>query len=250
MDIQELVKKMLDQTLQPEVRWQWLRALRDSEIGAAEKARLINLLLVDQQREIRLGAAIEAYYIGDTTTSQILCRIIREEQDDEIWRAALSSAGNLIGPLLIPTLVHVLHEKNETRSRVALAVLSGIQSNEAVEILREGLRSDDPLMPLIAAVHLGQRGQSDGKEILLAHLEDEDIQSIAVALALCKLDVSDGWKKLHRLLTNLGSLQSGLRSLLIASLRHQMGLSDRKDHEVLEYAEARVREKLSEAGAF
>src|SRR5438128_12346690 len=93
-----------------------VRFIRGTALSAAEKSYVINLLLRDERREVRFAAAMEAGFVGDGTTIDLLWEIIHSDQNDQNTRTvALCSLGDLIGPALVPTLLAFLKSADDVR---------------------------------------------------------------------------------------------------------------------------------------
>jgi HEAT repeat protein len=245
----DLLKLLLDPCASPEQRWSALRSLASSSLPARERAQVLNVLLKDDDREIRLGAAMQAGALGDPSTAEVLWELVATEQDYVIEANALDSLADLVGPQLLPTLIDRLKSGDETHQLGAVGVVSRIGTEEGLRVLREALKNHPtPSIRFKAAVHLATLGHPEGLDLLSAHLQDGSwLTRLSAVFGLCALGARKGFEQLMHLLSG-SPLEEPEGMALMALLRVRLGLLENTDEEVVQAALGWVRSRLNEEG--
>lgn len=247
MDLDDTINLVLDHTRTYEQRWAAFLGVAASRLSADEKVRILNLLLKDHNRAMRLTAVVQAGEIGDNSTVEILREMIKEDDDEELEANALRSLALLMGTELVPTLVDQLWKADEHRQLSALTVLFQIGSTEARKAIRDAFqRHPTSSVRFRAAVQLAALGEQQTASVLLAHIRDERwLDQIGAVLGLCRLGLNAGLQRLEELVAN-PPVQEPERTSMFLMLRAYFDLLDKEESEVIKYTQNWIARQLGE----
>lgn len=247
MMVEEAMKLVFDGTAPLQLRREAFCTIWGATLPGSEKARIVNLVLGDEQSELRQAAATAAGAMGDGSTVEVLRKVLETERDDDIWRHALMSISQLLGPSVIPTLLNLLKQGDRQHQRDALGVLGGFEGEDVTDALRETLTHPDDHMRFLAALCLANRGVREAASVLLDHLHAESaVSRIHAACALAELRLCSGLEYLQAVLSH-GRLQMPERNSLLLFLRPKLRPVQKKrtDEEVFDEGRAWVAAQLA-----
>src|SRR5262249_34750260 len=231
MDNQELLSRLLDHGRPTNERIDALRLLPETISSRNAKARILDLLLQDQDPIIRMHAALASTRLGDATTIDMLYKMLVSEIDSDVARFVLVSLGHLLGTLLIPKLMTIFESGDSIRRKNALLVAGNILDARTTEMMLNAVKNDpDPDIRFLAATTLARWGRNEGVDVLLDHIHGvSDVEDAIAVTALCKLGEKAGYEELFRILARVDTLTPNDRGILAHLMRVTVDIAGEDD---------------------
>lgn len=225
MDIERLATLVMQPGTPTEDIGEHLPMLAESPLPAARKAVVINTLFQDPRRVVRMMAATMAETMGDDSTIRLLQRLLDERNASEVLVALAELTGSTSGHIIARFIGDA-----EPNMRIdAAAAAARLPDSEGIEILTRAFASErDRLAKHAIAGYLADMGRSEGADILMERIEDQDDGHFAFSLcAMCKLDNQEALRKLQRILKRPFDVNDITRYSLCMALRRTLRLSPR-----------------------
>ncbi|MDA0267282.1 MAG: HEAT repeat domain-containing protein [Cyanobacteria bacterium] len=150
-----------------------LALLRD--VPAREAAPLLKKVLNDPRLQIRSMAVFALGVKPDEETFGILTQLLEADPDYGIRADAAGALGYLEDPRAFAPLVRAFYEDTDWLVRFSAAVsLGNLKDPKAHDVLMDALKSDEVVMQQAAIAAIGEVGDLDGVDAILAFAQSED----------------------------------------------------------------------------